>query len=118
MHLPNLTSAQHLYPPSVSDFMIKHFAIGFVIGLLIFILINLLAAHFSSDCGLPAVFGHDSCADDIARAGWPMQFYEDGGIAYHQDFNPLFLLINLGIGMTFAIITGWLFSRTKKLLPK
>jgi len=51
--------------------MTRRFAIGFTIGLLAFILINLFSTHLSSDCGLPAVFERDACADDIARAGWP-----------------------------------------------
>jgi hypothetical protein len=52
--------------------MTKRFAIGFCIGLLIFLTI---AAHLTSDCGLLAGFGRNACADDIARAGWPLQFY-------------------------------------------
>jgi hypothetical protein len=43
----------------------KTFAIGFGIGLLIFIAISLISAHLSSDCGLLAVFGRDS--------PWPRQ---------------------------------------------
>jgi hypothetical protein len=39
--------------------MTKRFAIGFGIGLMIFFIINLLAAHLASDCGLLAVFGRD-----------------------------------------------------------
>jgi len=92
----------------------KRFAIGFRIGLLIFLAINLLAAHLASDCGLPAVFGRDGCADDIARAGWPLQFYEEGGFAYHRDFNLTFLQFNLATGLAFALLSGWLFS-TKSL---
>lgn len=40
--------------------MNKRFTMGFSIGLFIFIMINLLAAHLASDCSLLAVFGHDS----------------------------------------------------------
>jgi hypothetical protein len=40
--------------------MKKRFAMGFSIGLFIFIMINLLAAHLASDCGLLTVFGRDS----------------------------------------------------------
>ena len=98
--------------------MTLRFAIGFIIGLLIFIAFNLISAHLSSDCGLPAVFGRDSCADDIARAGWPMRFYEEGGLAYRHNFNPLFLLIDLEIGAAFSIVSAWLLSRNKKTLPK
>src|SRR5258707_8681196 len=32
---------------------------GFLIGLAVFLLANLLAAHLLSDCGLPAVLGMD-----------------------------------------------------------
>lgn len=98
--------------------MNKHFVTGFAIGLLLFLAINLLAAHLASDCGLPAVFGRDRCADDITRAGWPLQFYEDGGFAYRQDFNPLYLLINLAAGLALAAALGWFFSRRDKTLPK
>ena len=94
--------------------MTKRFAIGFCMGLLIFLTINLLAAHLASDCGLPAVFGSDACADDIARAGWPRQFYEEGGFAYRSNFNLPFLLINMAIGVVFSIILGWILSHNKK----
>ena len=70
---------------------------------MIFLLINLLAAHLASDCGLPAVFGRDACADDIARAGWPLTFYEEGGFAYRQNFDSVSLLINLGTGLVVAV---------------
>lgn len=46
--------------------MIRRFTIGFGIGLLVFITINLLSAHLNSDWGLLAVFERDACADDIA----------------------------------------------------
>ena len=98
--------------------MTKRFAIGFCIGLLIFLIINLLAAHLASDCGLFAVFGRDPCADDIARAGWPLQFYEEGGFAYRSNFNLPFLLINMAIGVVFSIFLGWIHSNSKKPLLK
>src|SRR5262245_40046230 len=98
--------------------MTKRFVIGFGVGLLIFIAINLVSAHLASDCGLPAVFGRDACSDDIARAGWPLQFYEEGGFAYRHNFNSLFLLINLGVGLAFAFLSSWFFTRNKKTLPK
>jgi hypothetical protein len=91
--------------------MTKRFAIGFGIGLFLFITINLISAHFSSDCGLPTVFGRDS------RAGWPLLFYEDGGFAYQHSFNSVLLLLDLGVGMIFSLAFGWLFSRNKKLFP-
>jgi hypothetical protein len=98
--------------------MSKHFAIGFVLGLLFFVAINLLSAHLGSDCGLPAVFGRDACADDIARAGWPLQFYEEGGFAYRSNFNRFSLLLNIVIGMGLAILAGWWNQRRKTPLSK
>lgn len=98
--------------------MTKHFFTGFVIGLLLFLTINLIAAHFASDCGLPAVFGRDACADDIARAGWPLPFYEEGGFAYRSNFNGPFLFINVVIGFVFSSVVGWYSARRKKALSK
>ena len=98
--------------------MSKRFFIGFISGLLIFSAINLVAAHLSSDCGLPAVLGRDGCADDITRAGWPLQFYEDGGFAYRHEFNAFFLLINLGLGLGVSLAAGWLWARQKNSPPK
>lgn len=98
--------------------MSKRFFIGFVGGLLIFIAINLLAAHLSSDCGLAALIGTDACADDIARAGWPLQFYEEGGFAYRREFKWPTLLGNLAIGVGAALIAGWLMGRRKDGPPK
>lgn len=98
--------------------MTKHFAIGFLIGLLFFLAVNLLSAHLSSDCGLPAVLGRDACADDISRAGWPLQFYEEGGFAYRLNFSPVYLLINAAVGLGFSILTGWWNQRRKKPLSK
>lgn len=98
--------------------MSRKFIIGFISGLLIFGAINLMAAHRASDCGLPAVFGRDACADDITRAGWPLQFYEEGGFAYRSEFSMTSLLINLGIGLGASLVTGWLFAQRKKNPPK
>lgn len=98
--------------------MKSRFAFGFAIGLMLFLLINLFAAHLASDCGLPALIGLDSCADDITRAGWPFRFYEDGGFVYRQNFSLLSLLINLATGLAMASITGWFLSRGKTNLSK
>ena len=88
--------------------MNRAFLNGFLIGLLIFLLANLLAAQFLSDCGLPAVFGRDFCADDIARAGFPLIFYEEGGFAYRHIFYPPYLLLDVFIGLDFAVISGFI----------
>jgi hypothetical protein len=44
--------------------MTRRFAFGFRLGLVLFLAINLMSAHLASDCGLMAVFGRDSCADE------------------------------------------------------
>jgi ABC-type antimicrobial peptide transport system permease subunit len=94
--------------------MTRRALIGFLTGLLIFIAINLVSAHLASDCGLQAVFGRDSCADDIARAGWPMVFYEEGGIAYYFEFSLPVLLLDLAIGIIWASVLGWFMARRAK----
>jgi ABC-type antimicrobial peptide transport system permease subunit len=96
----------------------KQFAIGLASGLLLFLIINLLAIHLNSDCGLATLSPGSSCADGIAQVGWPMQFYESGGFMYQQNFNLVFLLIDLAFGVAVGLLLGWIFSRRKKALPK
>jgi len=86
----------------------RTFLNGFLIGLLIIIIANLLAAHLLSDCGLPALLGTDFCADDIARAGFPLVFFEQGGFAYHSTFNLQYLFLDLFIGLDFAVFSGFI----------
>jgi hypothetical protein len=83
---------------------------GFLIGLLFILLANLLTAHLLSDCGLPALLGTDSCADDIARAGFPLIFFEEGGFNFRSIFNLPYLLLDIFIGIALAI-TGGLIAR-------
>jgi hypothetical protein len=85
----------------------RSFLYGFLIGLTLFILANLLAAHLLSDCGLPAVLGKDSCADDIARAGFPLIFFEEGGFSFRSIFNQSYLWLDIFIGIGFAIVSGF-----------
>ena len=96
----------------------RTFLKGFLIGLFIFILANILAAHLLSDCGLPAVLGMDFCADDIARAGFPLIFFEEGGFAFRSIFNLPYLLLDIFIGFDLAILCGfiarWLFNQRAK----
>ena len=85
----------------------RAFLIGSLIGLLIFLLANLLAAHLLSDCGLPSVFGLDYCSDDIARAGFPLVFFEEGGFAFRSFFNVPYLLFDIFIGTDLAVLAGF-----------
>ena len=94
--------------------MKRPFLSGFLIGLLIFVLLNLLAAHLLSDCGLPAVFGLASCADDIARAGFPITFYEEGGFVYRSMLDPVRFFADAIIGLVFAAGCGFFWRWQKK----
>jgi len=94
--------------------MTRRYLIGFAIGLLTFMFISLVAAYLSSDCGLFAVFGRDSCSHDIARAGWPILFYEEGGFAYRRVFDGGALGLDIGLGLGSAGLIGWLFARNSK----
>jgi hypothetical protein len=89
----------------------KPFILGFLIGLTIFIALNLLTAHFMSDCGLPAVFGVSGCADDIVRAGFPFPFYERGGFDFRNILNLPVLLLDLLLGLGLAVLCGYLARR-------
>ncbi len=86
----------------------RTFLNGFLIGLLVFILATLFAAHLLSDCGLPALLGADACADDISRAGFPLVFFEQGGFAYRSIFNLPNLALDIFIGLDFAILCGFI----------
>jgi ABC-type antimicrobial peptide transport system permease subunit len=81
---------------------------GMLIGLSIFILANVIAAHLLSDCGLPAVLGADSCADDIARAGFPLVFLETGGFAFRSIFNQTYFLLDIFTGLALGILCGFI----------
>src|SRR5262245_15850751 len=85
----------------------RTFMAGFLLGALVFLVTNLVAANFASDCGLPALFGMDRCADDIVRAGWPLGFYEEGGIAFHSRFDLLALMADIGLGLGLGSGSGW-----------
>lgn len=83
----------------------------FLIGLSIFLLLNILASALSSDCGLPALFGLGGCADAISRIGFPFVFFEQGGFAYHSSFNLPVFIIDIAIGIGFAVFLGSYKSR-------
>lgn len=78
---------------------LRQLCYGLFAGLLVFSLINVLAAHLMSDCGLPALLGWAACNDDIVRAGWPLKFYEEGGIAFHSFYSSYVLVEDMVIGI-------------------
>jgi len=85
---------------------LRPFLTGFLLTLLLFLAANLLAAHLQPDCGLPAFFNMSGCADDIRRAGFPLQFYEEGGFAYRSNFDVVTFMADIFIGLTFSIEGG------------
>jgi hypothetical protein len=89
----------------------RAFFTGLVIGLFLFLVANLLAAHLHSDCGLPAILGTSHCADDIIRAGFPVTFIEKGGFVFRLNFSSLSLLVDIYIGLGFAVFSGILTQR-------
>ena len=109
-----LTPSLHYILFLLQETMLRRFIIGFGTGLLIFIASNLLSAHLNSDCGLLAVFERDACADDIARAGWRLVFYEQGGIAYRFEFNLPVLLLDIAVGIISASMMAWLIARKER----
>lgn len=94
---------------------IRSFPIGFTLTILFFLVVNLLAAHFQSDCGLPAWFNLAGCADDIRRAGFPLVFYEVGGFDGRNRFEIGALGVDLVCGLGMMLMGGWLAQRLWKM---
>jgi hypothetical protein len=90
---------------------VRQFLVGFIAGIMVFTGLNLLAAHLRSDCGLPAILGMARCADDIRRAGFPFIFWEEGGFAYRQIFQPAILAVDLGLALAVSAAAGWVMQR-------
>lgn len=91
----------------------RRFVVGFLVVLILFVAINLLSAHLMSECGLPAVFGLSGCADNIVRAGFPLQFYEKGGFAYHYEFSTGVLALDIGLGLALSAALAWWWAKRK-----
>ena len=89
----------------------RTFLTAFLGALVLFVVVNLLWAHVRSDCGLPSLWGSGSCADDIRRAGFPLQFWEDGGFAFRRVFSLPALLADVGLGLALAAAAGWAAAR-------
>lgn len=92
----------------------RSFLNGSLIGLLIFLVANLIAAHLRSDCGLPALLGASACADNISRAGFPLIFLEQGGFAPRNMFNLSNLLFDIFIGFDLVFTSGFIASWREK----
>jgi hypothetical protein len=91
----------------------RTFVIAFIVALLLFVGANLLWAHVRSDCGLPSLLGQSACADDIGRAGFPIQFWEEGGFAFRRVFSLPALLADGAIGLFVSLAAGWAAQRVR-----
>ena len=95
----------------------RAFLQGFLMGTLLFLFANLLAAHLHSDCGILAVLGRAGCADDIRRAGIPFQFWEEGGFAYRRSLDQTALFLDTLLGLGFAAGAGLIRQRPESPRP-
>jgi hypothetical protein len=84
----------------------RYFILGFGASVLVFVALNLLAAHLRSDCGLPAILGLAACADDIRRAGFPFLFWEEGGFAYRSNFYLTAFLADIALALILSLLAG------------
>ncbi len=89
----------------------RRFRTGFLIAVAVFAATTALDAQLRSDCGLLGLFKLASCNDDISRAGFPRQFYEEGGFGYHRDFSPLYLGCDIAIGLAISLMGGFVAQR-------
>ena len=85
---------------------LRTFAFAFVCTLVLFVGINLVAAHIRSDCGIAGALGVSGCNDDIRRVGFPFLVWQEGGFAYRNIFDLTALILDIGIGLSACTIMG------------
>ncbi len=99
--------------------MSKSSSLGCFFTLLAFIVVNLIAAHLQSDCGIRAVIGlwipgFSVCNDDIVRIGFPFRFLEQGGFAFRSIFNLGALIADIVVAVGAGIVAGLIAQRVGK----
>ncbi|MBC8868120.1 MAG: hypothetical protein H8E44_01815 [Planctomycetes bacterium] len=52
-----------------------------------------------------------SGTDGLEIAGWPLRYYEMGGIGGHVDFSPWSMAGNVAIAVVVSAIAAWVFRR-------
>ncbi len=92
--------------------MRRDFVLGFVLSLLAFVVLNVVWLHVRSDCGLPTWLGVSGCADDVRRAGFPLQFYQAGGFVAQTSFSLRALLLDAGLAAAVSAAAGWVAQAT------
>ena len=94
---------------------LRRASVGFLLGLLLFVVLNALVAHLRSDCGLLALLElRHGCADDISRAGFPLKFYERGGFVYRRIFDPFAMAIDINSGVALGVVGALIVNRFRK----
>ncbi len=83
-------------------------ATGFGLTLMLFLVANVVAIQVMSDCGILGALGRAGCADDISRAGFPFQFWEQGGFIYRANFEPLALGLDIGLALGISLAVAGL----------
>ncbi len=99
--------------------MNRNFYLSLIVTLLFFIVINIIAAHLQSDCGIRAVIGlwvpgFSFCNDDIVRLGFPFRFLEEGGFAFRSIFNQGALIADVIIALGAGVLIGLVAQRWRK----
>ncbi len=99
--------------------MNRKFYLGFIVTIVLFLVINLIAAHLQSDCGIRAVIGlwvpgFSVCRDDIVRIGFPFRFMEQGGFAFRSIFDPSALAEDIVIAVGASVLVGLIAQRVGK----
>jgi hypothetical protein len=94
----------------------RRFFLGFIATLITFLAVNLIAAHYQSDCGIRAVIGlwipsFKFCADDIVRVGFPFRVIEEGGFAFRSIFDSGALTADVLAGIVLSAVVGWAAQR-------
>ncbi len=99
--------------------MKKNFYLGLIATLVLFLTLNVIAAHLQSDCGIRAVIGLwvpgiSVCNDDIVRVGFPFQFLEQGGFAFRSIFNLGAWIADIVVAVGAGIVVGLIAQRVSK----
>jgi ABC-type antimicrobial peptide transport system permease subunit len=87
------------------------FGVGFALTLVLLALVQVLAAHQRSDCGIRAVLAlwnlaRSGCADDSVRVGFPLVVVEHGGFMGINRFALSALLIDVLLILVVSVVGG------------
>ena len=90
----------------------RDFMLGFIVGLGLFFVANLIAVHVNSTGGLlEGLAIVDRWSDDIRRMGFPLQFFEEGGFSYRRNVSGIALVLDIVIAVACAAVIGFAWSR-------